>query len=244
MRYEPLRHRGLWGGRKFGCRDDPEARAGFRDPHVHEGGAFYYYRPALPEYLAGEKALKGFTLHDGAWYEKNRIDVHLSTEIVRIDPGARTVTTKEGQDLCLRPASSGDGRQGLASGHQGRRCTGRLHAQDPGRCRCHPEARRVGKIRRPHRRRPSGPRGGKRAAQKRAQGDARREKPPNASPSDGPGRGSAAPAQDGGDGIFLSAQREDPGDRPCGRAIGRSFRERQQRSRRTWSFFRRAWNLI
>jgi nitrite reductase (NADH) large subunit len=59
--------------------------------------AFYYYRPALPEYLAGEKALKGFTLHDGAWYEKNRIDVHLSTEIVRIDPGARTVTTKEGR---------------------------------------------------------------------------------------------------------------------------------------------------
>ncbi len=31
----------------------------------------YYYRPALPEYLAGEKELQGFTLHDGAWYEKN-----------------------------------------------------------------------------------------------------------------------------------------------------------------------------
>ncbi len=60
-------------------------------------GAFYYYRPALTDYLAGEKTLKGFTLHDGAWYEKNRIDVHLSTEIVRIDPGARTVTTKEGR---------------------------------------------------------------------------------------------------------------------------------------------------
>jgi len=59
-------------------------------------GHYYYYRPALPEYLAGEKALKGFTLHDAAWYEKNRIDVHLSTEIVRIDPGARTVTTKDG----------------------------------------------------------------------------------------------------------------------------------------------------
>jgi nitrite reductase (NADH) large subunit len=59
--------------------------------------AFYYYRPALPEYLAGEKVLKAFTLHDGAWYEKNRIDVHLSTEIVCIDPGARTVTTKEGR---------------------------------------------------------------------------------------------------------------------------------------------------
>jgi nitrite reductase (NADH) large subunit len=60
-------------------------------------GAFYYYRPALTDYLAGGKTLKGFTLHDGAWYEKNRIDVQLSTEIVRVDPGARTVTTKEGQ---------------------------------------------------------------------------------------------------------------------------------------------------
>jgi len=59
--------------------------------------ACYYYRPALTDYLAGEKTLKGFTLHDGAWYEKNRIDVHLSTEIVRVDPGARTVTTKEGR---------------------------------------------------------------------------------------------------------------------------------------------------
>ena len=60
-------------------------------------GAFYYYRPALTEYLAGEKPLNKFTLHDGAWYERNRIDVHLSTEIVRIDPGARVVTTKEGR---------------------------------------------------------------------------------------------------------------------------------------------------
>ena len=63
--------------------------------------AFYYYRPALPEYLAGEKTLKGFTLHDGAWYEKNRIDVHLLMEIVRIDPGARTVATKEGPLLTI-----------------------------------------------------------------------------------------------------------------------------------------------
>jgi len=91
----------VWGGREFGCRDDPEARSGFRNPDVHEEGAFYYSRPALPEYLAGEKALRGFTLHDGAWYEKNRIDVHLSTEIVRIDPGARTVATKEGPLLTI-----------------------------------------------------------------------------------------------------------------------------------------------
>ncbi len=60
-------------------------------------GYYYYYRPALPEYLAGEKTLKGFTLHDAAWYEKNRIEVHLSTEAIRIDPVARTLTTKNGE---------------------------------------------------------------------------------------------------------------------------------------------------
>jgi len=71
---------------------DPESDIRMFTKEAH----FYYYRPALPEYLAGEKAIRNFTLHDSAWYEKNQIDVHLSTEIVRIDPGARTVTTKEG----------------------------------------------------------------------------------------------------------------------------------------------------
>jgi nitrite reductase (NADH) large subunit len=58
---------------------------------------YYYYRPALPDYLAGEKTLKGFTLHDGAWYEKNRIEVHLSNEVANIDPVSRTLTTKNGE---------------------------------------------------------------------------------------------------------------------------------------------------
>ncbi len=58
---------------------------------------YYYYRPALPEYLAGEKTLKGFTLHDAAWYEKNRVEVHLSTEVFRIDPVARTIATINGE---------------------------------------------------------------------------------------------------------------------------------------------------
>ena len=58
---------------------------------------YYYYRPALTEYLAGEKTLKGFTLHDAAWYEKNRVEVHISNEVVRVDPAARTLTTKNGE---------------------------------------------------------------------------------------------------------------------------------------------------
>ncbi len=61
-------------------------------------GHFYYYRPALPEYLAGEKTLKGFTLHDGAWYEKNRIEVHLSTEITDVRPAERIVVASDGKN--------------------------------------------------------------------------------------------------------------------------------------------------
>jgi nitrite reductase (NADH) large subunit len=60
-------------------------------------GHFYYYRPALPEYLAGEKTLKAVTLHDGAWYEKNRIEVKLSTEIVDIRPAEKTVAASDGK---------------------------------------------------------------------------------------------------------------------------------------------------
>ena len=163
-RHDPLRDRGVWGGRKFGCRDDPEARSGFGDPDVHEGGGLLLL-PAGPDGLS----CRG----------KNPQGVHPARRgVVREEPdrrppldGDRSYRSRrpdrddEGRpDLCLRPASSGDGRQVLASGHQGRRCTGSLHAEDPGRRRCHPEARRVGKIRCPHRRRPSGPRGGKRAA--------------------------------------------------------------------------------
>ena len=58
---------------------------------------FYYYRPALPEYLAGDKNLKGFTLHDGDWYEKNRIEVHLSTEITDVRPAGKTVIASGGR---------------------------------------------------------------------------------------------------------------------------------------------------
>jgi nitrite reductase (NADH) large subunit len=59
----------------------------------------YYYRPALPEYLSGEKEIRKFTLHDGAWYEKNRIDVHLLTTVDRVDPVSRTLTTTDGRSF-------------------------------------------------------------------------------------------------------------------------------------------------
>ena len=57
----------------------------------------YYYRPALPEYLAGEKEIRKFTLHDDAWYEKNAIQIHLSTAITTVRPAEKTVSTADGR---------------------------------------------------------------------------------------------------------------------------------------------------
>jgi NAD(P)H-nitrite reductase large subunit len=57
----------------------------------------FYYVPALPEYLAGEKELNQFTIHDLGWYEKNRLDLHLETEITRIDPDRKVAETGKGE---------------------------------------------------------------------------------------------------------------------------------------------------
>jgi len=57
---------------------------------------YFYYVPALPEYLAGEKAVKDFTLHDRSWFERNAIDLHLGVEATSIDPEAKTVITVDG----------------------------------------------------------------------------------------------------------------------------------------------------
>lgn len=57
----------------------------------------FYYVPALPDYLAGEKQLQQFTLHDLDWYKKNQITLNLETEITRIDPQQKVVETQQGQ---------------------------------------------------------------------------------------------------------------------------------------------------
>ncbi len=57
----------------------------------------FYYVPALPEFLAGERQLHQFTLHHLDWYENNRIDLHLETEIIRIDPDRKLVETRQGE---------------------------------------------------------------------------------------------------------------------------------------------------
>lgn len=56
----------------------------------------FYYTPALPEYLAGEKQVKDFIIHDAQWYEKNRIDLFLGTEITQIDSQKKLALTAKG----------------------------------------------------------------------------------------------------------------------------------------------------
>jgi nitrite reductase (NADH) large subunit len=57
----------------------------------------FYYVPALPEFLAGEKDLSGLIIHNLDWYDKNQIELHLETAIAGIDPAAKTVRTARGE---------------------------------------------------------------------------------------------------------------------------------------------------
>jgi nitrite reductase (NADH) large subunit len=57
---------------------------------------YFYYTPALPEYLGGEKQVKDFIIHDALWYEKNRIDLYLETEITQIDSQKKVALTPKG----------------------------------------------------------------------------------------------------------------------------------------------------
>jgi len=57
----------------------------------------FYYVPALPEFLAGEKALKGLIIHDIDWYQKNQIDLHLETDVAGIALAQKSVVTENGE---------------------------------------------------------------------------------------------------------------------------------------------------
>ncbi len=56
----------------------------------------FYYVPAIPEYLSGERQVKDIIIHHNEWYEKNRIDLHLEAEITIIDPVSKMAVTKNG----------------------------------------------------------------------------------------------------------------------------------------------------
>jgi nitrite reductase (NADH) large subunit len=71
---------------------------------------FFYYTPALPEYLAGEKEIKNFTLHGEDWYANNRIELHRETEITSIDPAKNIARSSRGGTVgydCLLLACGG-----------------------------------------------------------------------------------------------------------------------------------------
>ena len=51
-----------------------------------------YQRPPLSKrYLAGEMPRDRLLLRQAAWYEKNRIDLHLETSVIAIDRAAKRV---------------------------------------------------------------------------------------------------------------------------------------------------------
>jgi nitrite reductase (NADH) large subunit len=57
----------------------------------------FYYVPALPEYLAGEKAADQITLHPQSWYDQRHIGLYLDTRVTRIDADQKFVETGQGQ---------------------------------------------------------------------------------------------------------------------------------------------------
>jgi nitrite reductase (NADH) large subunit len=57
----------------------------------------FYYVPALPDYLCGQKLLKDFTLHNQAWYEKNRIEFKRETEIAAVYPEEKRLVSNRGE---------------------------------------------------------------------------------------------------------------------------------------------------
>jgi nitrite reductase (NADH) large subunit len=57
----------------------------------------FYYVPALPEYLAGEKGADQITLHPQSWYDQRHIDLFLNTRVTQIDAAQKFVETGQGK---------------------------------------------------------------------------------------------------------------------------------------------------
>jgi nitrite reductase (NADH) large subunit len=57
----------------------------------------FYYVPALPEYLAGEKGADQITLHPQSWYDQRRIDLYLDTRVTQVDAAQKFVETGRGK---------------------------------------------------------------------------------------------------------------------------------------------------
>ncbi|MCK9376712.1 MAG: FAD-dependent oxidoreductase [Syntrophobacterales bacterium] len=59
----------------------------------------FYYVPALPEYLAGEKPADHVIIHHLEWYEQHRLDLRLNTRAAGIDPERKVVSTDQGESF-------------------------------------------------------------------------------------------------------------------------------------------------
>lgn len=59
----------------------------------------YYYRPRLPELVAGEVELPDIILNPPEWYEERGIDVRLASPVGAIDPDAGVVTLESGESV-------------------------------------------------------------------------------------------------------------------------------------------------
>jgi nitrite reductase (NADH) large subunit len=57
----------------------------------------FYYVPALPEYLAGEKNADQIIIHARSWYDQHRIDLHIATPVTKIDAAQKVVETDKGE---------------------------------------------------------------------------------------------------------------------------------------------------
>ena len=61
----------------------------------------FYYVPALPEYVAGDKEADQIIIHAQSWYEQHRIDLHLATAVTKIDAAQKFVETAKGERLAF-----------------------------------------------------------------------------------------------------------------------------------------------
>ncbi len=57
----------------------------------------FYYVPALPEYLAGEKQADQIIIHPQNWYDQHRIDLHLTTPVTHDRRGPESCGDREGE---------------------------------------------------------------------------------------------------------------------------------------------------
>ncbi len=74
-------------------RTDPESGI---DMFTEEAYSLYY-RPKLPDFLAGKNDLDGFTMQKIEDYRNRNINLHLNTKIVSINPRERMVTDSAGK---------------------------------------------------------------------------------------------------------------------------------------------------